>query len=672
MGMHAGEYFANIYNLEGLILRNEWLVSDCIMAGLRFILQDLQALVWIPKYEGMTLGQRYVLPNDEINLIRKRRFLVIPVFGEDHWMLGVYDQSAHLARFWDSLQDYKGRQRGKKWARGLEQFLVQCGIEAPSRPVELEFALFTSQRGNWECGLFVLENARVFFREFKEGDQSKTIDWAESALYGDKSNPYNIAKGEDPQNAMIEFWISSLRLELGCVDALRTPDAPTVEWDDRLRDLTISNTDAPEHLGKPPLPQDTPMKSVEDPDDQPLPPVTWARGRASIYTPSVSAWDSTPTSYGPPSQPRSPLPYSGQTDQAKPDRSMSFRPSVGGTPQRAFGESHSRPSQHPSALPALRQSDQVKPDRSMSFRPSIGGTPQRAFGESHSRPSQHPSALPALRQSDQAKPDRSMSFRPSIGRTPQREIRESPMVIDTPIPSPGLGSFAAISLRGSLAPGTPYPPSYQGSTPFTVDPTPCPQPRTRPGSNSGRTLRKEDPQPSSPDQLPTSRMPSLARSSSITPTPKTYSEMMAFEKKEEEKKIREHQEALQALRESSIDSQLSKDLGNTSLKSRSPLPAPPTPQLRSPPPAPPTSQSRSSPSSPPTPRPRSARRRSQATRSYPHETSPHRHLSPTHQPGWAGWEALERQARLAAEAAAEELRGRDRVSRYNRRQESRD
>jgi hypothetical protein len=61
------------------------------------------------------------------------------------------------------------------------------------------------------------------------------MDWAESAVYADVSHAYNILKGEIPRNTIIEFWISCLRLELGWVQCLREPDAPTIEWNDRLR-----------------------------------------------------------------------------------------------------------------------------------------------------------------------------------------------------------------------------------------------------------------------------------------------------------------------------------------------------------------------------------------------------------------------------------------------------
>ena len=246
-----------------------------------------------------------------------------------------------------------------------------------------------------------------------------------------------------------------------------------------------------------------------------------------------------------------------------------------------------------------------------------------------------------------------------MGGTPQRALRDSPMVIDTPIPSPGLGSFAGMSLRGSPTPSTPYPPSNRGSSAVTVDLTHCPDPRTRSGSNTSRTPHKEDPRLSSPDQLPTSKKASSTRSSSITPTPKTNPKKKGFDMKTAEKKMKENIKAKLELRKLSDNSQVSRDLGITSLESRSPPP-------------PPTSQPQSSPSLSPTSPPRSARRRSRAQRSYPHENSPHRHLSPTHQPGWAGWEALERQAQLAVEAAAAEKRGRDRESRYQRRQEGRD
>ena len=54
------------------------------MAGLKYTPQDLQSLVWISKYEGMQISQRYELPNDEVSMIGKCWLRVIPVFSNNY------------------------------------------------------------------------------------------------------------------------------------------------------------------------------------------------------------------------------------------------------------------------------------------------------------------------------------------------------------------------------------------------------------------------------------------------------------------------------------------------------------------------------------------------------------------------------------------------------------
>ena len=162
------------------------------------------------------------MTEDDIPLIRTRRFLIYPLHQHNHWCLGIYDQAHHDAYFFDSFLGGSPA-RCIRWAEELlEDWLKEQGISVPTRKaLTIQSVQITTQRAYWECGLFLLENARVFLREQHLHRTEPAIDWADSEVYKGR-------EGSDPQDLIWELWITMIRKEIGNGTALRTPEAPQI------------------------------------------------------------------------------------------------------------------------------------------------------------------------------------------------------------------------------------------------------------------------------------------------------------------------------------------------------------------------------------------------------------------------------------------------------------
>lgn len=260
LGMPIAEYYGNIYNLEGLIRRKEWLYSEALLAGLRFVAQDFGDAVWIPKAQGMQLNQVFDNGPREAEKIRHRRFLIIPLYQNSHWSLGIYDQQTHYAYYWDSLVGKEASERAHTWWTNIDYFLAMNGVVMPKYPPHISYESTTSQQGAWECGLFVLEHARVFMRE-RLGDTQEDVsqDWADCDIY---KKAMAARKDNHIQDTMIAIWLKALRTELGSETPLRNPPTPTIAWDDR-----TAKTDQTSNAGANGIPQaDPPLPPGTDPD----------------------------------------------------------------------------------------------------------------------------------------------------------------------------------------------------------------------------------------------------------------------------------------------------------------------------------------------------------------------------------------------------------------------
>lgn len=217
-----------LVDLEGAILNKEWLISEAIIAGLAFMLHDLEPLVYINTtgiFPRRSMDQSHEVGNlkRQMGLIRPKRFHVWPIHCEgNHWALGIYDAKTNLFRYWDSLAS-RGKlvtaARAAAW--DLTIAYRRAGWDVPSitdKPMRT-----VQQTNGYACGLHVCENARYFLREAAD-DQSIEGDWTQSAMYPRISDQ----TPEGNETRMTQAWVIFCRLEFGSTQRLRFPSFPTV------------------------------------------------------------------------------------------------------------------------------------------------------------------------------------------------------------------------------------------------------------------------------------------------------------------------------------------------------------------------------------------------------------------------------------------------------------
>lgn len=281
---------ANLANLEGKITLHSWLADEDIFAGLQVVLQDFQQLVWLSLLHGWSQGVDsafFKRADKDVERLKKARFHVWPVhLGQNHWALAIYDQKAHKVWWMDSLCDNAtiAKREARRFAAGYGKFLAFYGA-APdtNKQPEVVACKAPQQSDGWSCGLHVLENARMFFRETSTAQGGYYKPWTDSLkmVSDQESDPAAFDEANLNRHLLVS-WISFCRMELGHQGgtALRLPQRPSARWEDRRGVWDVPNAVAGEHGDKSKGVQEeeaavgawgSNLRLEEDPDEQPGP-----------------------------------------------------------------------------------------------------------------------------------------------------------------------------------------------------------------------------------------------------------------------------------------------------------------------------------------------------------------------------------------------------------------
>jgi hypothetical protein len=148
----------------------------------------------------------------------------------------VYDNITDRLHWMNSLlfsnEDKIVEKMAEKYRTFLQGYGVRPDLKSPITAVQWEVP---QQQNGWACGLHVLENARMFFREpASKGGDLYVNSWHTSALYEDLRQDRLPGKPEpdDFELRMSSTWVDYIRRELGHSDGgpIRIPDLPIGEW----------------------------------------------------------------------------------------------------------------------------------------------------------------------------------------------------------------------------------------------------------------------------------------------------------------------------------------------------------------------------------------------------------------------------------------------------------
>ncbi|KAK3983772.1 hypothetical protein QBC44DRAFT_392887 [Cladorrhinum sp. PSN332] len=189
----------NIWDLEGLIGREEPLDNFLLTSALKYFFRHYEAYVWIPDQPVMH-SRLSKIRDEQRGLaiqaegaagIEGKRFWVLPTHVKrgDHWAVAVFDRRNLVLSWMDSG-------RGDRFSellgevRFLKQWVqIKCGRAVGCQNISRTMPMDARQSGDWECGVWVIEHVRWFFRnlQFLESEQPSlrgtAASWGEEAIW---------------------------------------------------------------------------------------------------------------------------------------------------------------------------------------------------------------------------------------------------------------------------------------------------------------------------------------------------------------------------------------------------------------------------------------------------------------------------------------------------------
>ncbi|KAK4131257.1 hypothetical protein BT67DRAFT_436405 [Trichocladium antarcticum] len=155
----------SFYDLEGMIENREWLQGHDLIVALCYFLSGLEDQVYIHN-TWISNSSSVHPPETNLNTRRvmasKRFWVILGTKDLSHWILTIYDQARHTTVYFDSLR-YRARDTN------LYQLKIISWIQAsslyPGNTKPEVYKRGPVQSEDWECGVWVLEYARLFFQE---------------------------------------------------------------------------------------------------------------------------------------------------------------------------------------------------------------------------------------------------------------------------------------------------------------------------------------------------------------------------------------------------------------------------------------------------------------------------------------------------------------------------
>lgn len=230
-GLGPGRYLSSLFNLEGVLLRQEMIEGDMLAAGLLLCLQDLTDVAWFPTSTMFAPGIRSPMCPNQTTATKDKRFLVIPcLVGSIHWVVAIADQQSDTLYWFNSLtgsSDESIRSELAKWL-GEQKLMDRKAIVHETVKCEQQCSV-------WECGLLLLENVRSFFREPSLADRLGPRNWGQSRMMRHPLPGVGRLDNTKKKTTWVTMtWIGWIRAELGAdlFSDLRAPTDPVVGWEE--------------------------------------------------------------------------------------------------------------------------------------------------------------------------------------------------------------------------------------------------------------------------------------------------------------------------------------------------------------------------------------------------------------------------------------------------------
>jgi hypothetical protein len=168
-GTTAYNIAATLFDVEGHILGKYQLEAFHILNLLRLTLCANEEEVFIhpTPVTDMLSAPHELLHGDLPRQARGCRWWVFLChrFG-GHWTLAIHDQAAEITFHFDSSKE-SSRQDQEQFLQDRIRPILETTLEYADESTWSPIAVnTTSQAGQWECGLWVVEYARIFFQEF--------------------------------------------------------------------------------------------------------------------------------------------------------------------------------------------------------------------------------------------------------------------------------------------------------------------------------------------------------------------------------------------------------------------------------------------------------------------------------------------------------------------------
>jgi hypothetical protein len=238
-GLRPGRYFASLFNMEGILLRQELLDGDMLAAGLLLVLQDVTKDVWFPTSTMFAEKMTSALTPKQAAAVEGKRFLAVPcLVGGNHWVACIYDRKSKVAYWFNSLTCCTDEFAREDFARWLSEHDIEKG------QIVHQTVVCEQQASSWECGLLVLENIRQFFREPSIEDRTGIKNWGLSRLFKHSLPVVGQLDTVEKKTAwLIMVYVGWVRSELGSdtFTELRVPMDPVLSLD-AFHELTSDRT----------------------------------------------------------------------------------------------------------------------------------------------------------------------------------------------------------------------------------------------------------------------------------------------------------------------------------------------------------------------------------------------------------------------------------------------